>query len=105
MRATGTTRTRLCSASLIALALLLPGSTQAQSAGNGLTNLIDSIFSGNAATPPQAATGQDGTAPPWSGEDGASGHPLMTAAAIRQAASDFPNCIAAMWPDAARRNI
>jgi membrane-bound lytic murein transglycosylase B len=105
MRATGTSRTRLCSASLIALALLLPGSTQAQSAGNGLTNLIDSIFSGNAATPPQAATGQDGAAPPWSGEDGASGHPLMTAAAIRQAASDFPNCIAAMWPDAARRNI
>ncbi|MBR1203575.1 MULTISPECIES: lytic murein transglycosylase [unclassified Bradyrhizobium] len=105
MRATGTSRTRLCSASLIALALLLPGATQAQSAGNGLTNLIDSIFSPNAATPPQAATGQDGAAPPWSGEDGASGHPLMTAAAIRQAASDFPNCVAAMWPDAARRNI
>ncbi|NEV02396.1 lytic murein transglycosylase, partial [Bradyrhizobium uaiense] len=105
MRATGTSRTRLYSASLIALALLLPGSTQAQSAGNGLTNLIDSIFSPNAATPPQAATGQDGAAPPWSGEDGASGHPLMTAAAIRQAASDFPNCVAGMWPDAARRNI
>ncbi|MGY3695317.1 membrane-bound lytic murein transglycosylase B [Bradyrhizobium sp. USDA 3240] len=105
MRATGTPRTRLCSASLIALALLLPGATQAQSAGNGLTNLIDSIFSPNAATPPQAATGQDGAAPPWSGEDGASGHPLMTAAAIRQAASDFPNCVAGMWPDAARRNI
>ena len=105
MRATGTPRTRLCSASLIALAVLLPGATQAQSAGNGLTNLIDSIFSPNAATPPQAATGQDGAAPPWSGEDGASGHPLMTAAAIRQAASDFPNCVAGMWPDAARRNI
>ena len=45
MRATEISRTRLCSASLIALALLLPGATQAQSAGNGLTNLIDSIFS------------------------------------------------------------
>jgi membrane-bound lytic murein transglycosylase B len=102
----GISTTRLFSASLLALALLLPGSTQAQSAGNGLTNLIDSIFSGpNAATPPQAATGLDGAAPPWSGEDGASGHPLMTATAIRQAASDFPNCVAAMWPDAARRNI
>lgn len=105
MRSTATSRTKHFSAGLVALALLLPGSTQAQSAGNGLTNLIDSIFSGPNATPPQAATGQDGAAPPWSGEDGASGHPLMTAAAIRQAASDFPNCVAAMWPDAARRNI
>ncbi len=62
MRSMGTSRTRLFSASLIALALLLPGSTQAQSAGNGLTNLIDSIFSGpNAATPPQARPGR--TAP------------------------------------------
>lgn len=112
MHATGTSRTRLFSARLVALAvllsgaaLLMPGGARAQS-GNGLTNLIDSIFSGpNAATPPQAATGGDGTAPAWSGEDGASGHPLMTVAAIRQAASDFPNCLAAMWPDAARRNI
>ena len=44
-------------------------------------------------------------APAWSGEDGASGHPLMTAAAIREAAANFDNCVAAMWPDAARRNI
>ena len=46
-------------------------------------------------------------APPkeWSGEDGQSGHPLMTAAAIRQAATNFPYCIAGFWPDAARRNI
>jgi lytic murein transglycosylase len=29
----------------------------------------------------------------------------MTAAAIRQAAANFDNCIAGMWPDAARRNI
>jgi membrane-bound lytic murein transglycosylase B len=41
----------------------------------------------------------------WSGEDGASGHPLMTAAAIREAAGNFDNCLAAMWPDAARRHI
>ena len=42
---------------------------------------------------------------PWSGEDGASGHPLMTASAIREAAANFDNCVASMWPDAARRNI
>ncbi|MCC8940758.1 lytic murein transglycosylase [Bradyrhizobium sp. Arg68] len=109
MRSTGTLRTNFFGVSLIALALLLPGAVRAQSSGNGLTNLIDSIFSKN-ATPPQAATGQgatgqDGASPPWSGEDGASGHPLMTAAAIREAAGNFQNCVAGMWPDAARRNI
>jgi lytic murein transglycosylase len=43
--------------------------------------------------------------PEWSGESGASGHPLMTADAIRAAAADFSNCIERMWPDAARRGI
>ena len=43
--------------------------------------------------------------PEWTGEDGASGHPLMTAQEVRQAAANFPRCVAAMWPDAARRNI
>ena len=60
------------------------------------------------APSPQAAPGTDGgppTTPPWSGEDGASGHPQMTASAIREAAANFQNCIAAMWPDAARRHI
>lgn len=41
----------------------------------------------------------------WSGESGASGHPLMTAAAIRAAANDFPQCLARLWPHAARRGI
>ncbi len=43
--------------------------------------------------------------PDWSGEDGGSGHPLMTAAAIRAAAANFPNCIERMWPQAARQRI
>jgi membrane-bound lytic murein transglycosylase B len=42
---------------------------------------------------------------PWTGEDGASGHPLMTAAAIRAAAANFPACVAGFWPDAARRGV
>jgi membrane-bound lytic murein transglycosylase B len=41
----------------------------------------------------------------WSGQSGASGNPLMTADAIRAAAADFSNCIAGLWPDAARRGI
>ena len=52
----------------------------------------------SAITPPQAK-------PEWSGQSGASGHPLMTADAIRAAADDFPNCIERMWPEAARRGI
>ena len=74
--------------------------------GNGVSNFLGNIFSGQKSAPaPQAAPGPDGGPPPWSGEDGASGHPLMTAGAIRQAAANFPNCVAGMWPDAARRNI
>jgi len=41
----------------------------------------------------------------WSGEPGASGHPAMTVEAIRAAAADFPNCIARLWPEAAKRGV
>lgn len=41
----------------------------------------------------------------WSGEDGASGHPLMTAEAIRRSAANFDRCIAGFWPEAHRRGI
>jgi peptidoglycan lytic transglycosylase B len=82
--------------------------SQGQSQGNGLSNLFGGIFSGpkpDAATQqPQGTPGTTGPLP-WSGEDGASGHPLMTASAIRQAAANFNNCVAGMWPDAARRGI
>lgn len=46
-------------------------------------------------------------APPkeWSGEDGASGHPLMTADAIRRSAANFDRCVAGMWPEAHRRGV
>ena len=44
-------------------------------------------------------------APPWSGGSGASGHPLMTADAIRAAAAGFHGCIDRLWPAAARRGI
>ncbi len=102
---------------LTAAMLLLAGVTlsapafaqsQGQSQGNGLSNLFGGIFSGPkpdaSAQQPQAAPGTTGPLP-WSGEDGASGHPLMTASAIRQAAANFSGCVAGMWPDAARRGI
>ena len=44
-------------------------------------------------------------APPWTGEDGSSGHPLMKAAAIRAAAANFEQCLEGLWTLAAKRNI
>jgi lytic murein transglycosylase len=63
-----------------------------------------------AATPapvapaPVAAPAKDPPRP-WSGESGASGHPLMQASAIREAAANFESCLEALWPLAAKRNI
>jgi len=51
--------------------------------------------------PPAAAA----TTPEWSGESGASGHPLMTAEAIRAAAANFGRCLAALEPLAERRGV
>ena len=41
----------------------------------------------------------------WSGESGASGHPHMTAAAIRDAAAKFDHCLERLAPEAERRGI
>lgn len=43
--------------------------------------------------------------PEWSGESGASGHPLMSADAIRSAAANFQGCLQGLWPAAAKRGI
>ncbi|MBN8983815.1 MAG: lytic murein transglycosylase, partial [Rhizobiales bacterium] len=94
-------------------ALAMPGVAAAQgvTASNGPLSFFDNIFTGSitngAPQPAQRSRppASSSAAQPWSGEDGASGHPLMTAAAIRQAAANFPNCVAGMWPDAARRGV
>jgi membrane-bound lytic murein transglycosylase B len=41
----------------------------------------------------------------WSGESGASGHPLMTREAILAAAAEFPKCAEGLWPEASRHGI
>ncbi len=96
----------MASALLVAALLLGAGEARAQSqGGGGLSSLFGGLFSGQkAAAPAGAVPGGNGPVP-WSGTDGASGHPLMTADAIRQAAANFDGCIAGLWPDAARRNI
>jgi membrane-bound lytic murein transglycosylase B len=67
---------------------------------------LRSLFSSPGApaqTPQDAAPSQ---APrEWSGEDGASGHPLMQAGAIRAAAANFRKCLEEIWPLAQRRNV
>jgi membrane-bound lytic murein transglycosylase B len=99
---------RVTAAAMVAAALLVSGAANAQSTSGGLSSLFGNIFSGpspGSSSQPQPSPGEGSGALPWSGEDGASGHPLMTASAIRQAAANFDNCVAAMWPDAARRNV
>ena len=62
---------------------------------------LRSLFAPNpttGATPPSPT-------PEWTGEPGASGHPLMTREAILAAAGNFPTCVEGLWPDAARRAI
>src|SRR5579872_1399095 len=94
----------LTPAVVIAAVLLWAGAANAQSTG-GISNLFGNIFSGQNSTAPAQPQAAPGAPLPWSGEDGASGHPLMTASAIREAAANFNNCVASTWPDAARRNI
>ena len=54
---------------------------------------------------PNPAPGTVPAARDWSGEPGVSGHPLMTREAILSAAANFPACLEALWPDAARRGV
>src|SRR5271167_4617131 len=65
-------------------------------------NWLTKIFQPPAATSVQAPA--SGTRE-WSGQPGASRHPLMTAAAIRAAAADFGNCLEGLWPQAERRGV
>jgi membrane-bound lytic murein transglycosylase B len=69
-------------------------------------NWLGRIFqpSAQSSVPAQAQT-QGGAAREWSGQSGASRHPLMTADAIRAAAGDFGNCVAGLEPLAERRGV
>ena len=108
MRQTRPSRSCRAGAVVLATMLLLAGDARAQSSGGGLPNLFGNMFSGSNPAPQaqaQAAPAASSTPLPWTGEDGASGHPLMTASAIREAAANFDHCVASMWPDAARRGV
>jgi lytic murein transglycosylase len=118
---------RMCGIAMAAVVVALaapalPVEARAQTPnGDSIQGFLDNLFTGSLAKREQGASlaprgrseelqsapkqPASSAALPWSGEDGASGHPLMTASAIRQAAANFPNCVAAMWPEAARRHV
>jgi len=105
-----TGRNRAGTALILWLSGLTLGAAPAAAQSGNPLNFLDNIFgttapANRAAPAPSAPASGSGAVQPWSGEDGASGHPLMTAAAIREAAANFDGCVAAMAPDAARRGI
>jgi len=89
---------RLCGAVLATTVLAAPVSGQ----GLDIRNLFNAPGASTTAAPPAAAPG---AAPEWSGESGASNHPLMTAQAIRSAAANFRSCLEGLRPLAERRGV
>jgi membrane-bound lytic murein transglycosylase B len=83
--------------SALVLAAVWAGSAFGQ--GLDIRTLFNSPSRGSVPAAPPAGTQE------WSGESGASNHPLMTAQAIRTAAANFRNCLAGLWPQAERRGV
>jgi membrane-bound lytic murein transglycosylase B len=96
---------------LLGAAALATMATAAPVLGQGFD--LRSLFNFNSApaatgtvTPPPPPSAAPTTpAPEWSGESGSSGHPLMTADAIRSAAANLRGCLAGLWPLAERRGV
>jgi membrane-bound lytic murein transglycosylase B len=87
--------------SLAAACLIAVGLADAALAqDNWLTRLLHSPATATVLAPATATATRE-----WSGQSGASGHPLMTADAIRAAAAEFGNCVAGLWPQAERRGV
>jgi lytic murein transglycosylase len=84
------------------LAAAFAGSALAQeNSDNWFTRLFQPPTTNSVPAPAPAPSG----AREWSGQPGASGHPLMTAEAIRSAAAEFGDCLTGLWPQAARRGV
>ncbi len=97
---------------VLGAAALATAATAAPVLGQGFD--IRSLFNFNSAPaatgtvtqpPPPSAVSPTAPVPEWSGESGSSGHPLMTADAIRAAAANFRSCLAGLWPLAERRGV
>jgi len=84
---------------ILCVAAIVTGAT------TGATAQLPDLRSLFAPNPSTGAVPPPTPAPEWTGQDGASGHPLMTRDAILAAAANFPACIEGLWPDAARRGV
>ena len=92
----------LSRAAAILLAAACADTALAQdNADNWLTRLFQPPAANSVLAPGAAPAGTR----EWSGQSGASGHPLMTTEAIRAAAAEFGDCLAGLWPLAARRGV
>jgi lytic murein transglycosylase len=87
-----------CLAAVLCIAALAGAARAQDKPDNWLKHLFQPSATGSVPAAPAGT-------PEWSGQPGASGDPRMTADAIRAAAADFGNCLAGLWPDAARRGI
>src|SRR5512139_2223227 len=74
-------------------------------ATSAAAQMRDDRYPATTGTIPPAVSQAQPSPRDWSGESGASGHPLMTTEAIRQAAENFRGCLERMWPQAARRGV
>ena len=104
-RTKGITPKGMLHVAAVAMPLLLPGGPSwAQGAGASPQLFAQSSGAGATDAAASPAPARSSTRE-WSGESGSSGHPLMKADAIRQAAADFPACLERLWPLAARRGV
>src|SRR5262245_29580845 len=67
----------------------------------GTTGTVSPPATAQAPAPQSTPAPAPSSPPPWSGESGSSGHPLMTADAIRASAANFRACLEGLWPQAA----
>jgi membrane-bound lytic murein transglycosylase B len=89
-----------------AITFAVTGQVWAQADGSWFPFKLPGLTTGSITpTAPQPAAPVTPGIPEWSGESGSSGHPLMTADAIRTAAANFHGCLEGMWPEAARRGV
>jgi membrane-bound lytic murein transglycosylase B len=93
---------RVFSAAALTISALL-GSAMGQ--GFDIRSLFVPAQTTGTVTPPATLAPAKPATQEWSGESGASGHPTMTADAIRNAAARFHNCLEGLWPQAARRGV
>jgi membrane-bound lytic murein transglycosylase B len=85
--------------------LFFPPASNGPPAPQGMPSVAQGAPATTGSVPLTRAQVSTSAAPDWSGESGASGHPLMTTDAIRSAAVNFRACLQALSPLAERRGI